>query len=220
MCANTFGGYKCSCSDKRGYLSSDNHTCICEAATLVPGSLIFIFISLTDQCSSPCKNGGKCVAFNRCSCLDGYTHDDCSVCMSRQIQSNLPMPSYFLLVCPPVELIKGKGRIYFRTPYVSRYTDLFCSWTIEAPPGKNVAFEVSKLTSHRYWCDRYVKVEISGGRLNGSSNDARAISICGDQPNNHRVVSLGNRLTVSFLRVRNRYGNLIFKAKYKITGIR
>ena len=128
---------------------------------------------------------------------------------------------HLLLVCPPVVLINGTGQIDFRPPSQSRYSDLFCSWTIEASPGKNVAFEVSTLTSRGYWCDRYVKVEISGGRLNGSSNDARTISICGDQPNNHRVVSIGNRLTVSFLHMRNHYyGNLRFQANYRITGIR
>lgn len=132
------------------------------------------------------------------------------------------MPLYLVLACPPpVELINGTGQIDFRPPSRSYHTDLFCSWTIEAPPGKNVAFEVSKLTSRGYWCDRYVKVEISGGRLNGSSNDARTISICGDQPNNHRVVSIGNRLTISFLHVQGQYyGNLLFQANYRITGIR
>ena len=125
---------------------------------------------------------------------------------------------HLLLVCPPVVLINGTGQIDFRPP-LSRYSDLFCSWTIEAPPGKNVAFEVLRLTSLGYWCDRYVKVEISGGRSNGSSNDARTISICGDQPNNHRVVSIGNRLTVSFLR-HHYHGTLRFQANYRITGIR
>ena len=93
ICTNTFGGYECSCSDTyRYFLSSDNHTCTRETQTTSSSLFIFIFISLTARCFSPCKNGGKCVAFNRCSCPDGYTHDDCSVCMSKR--SNLPMSSY------------------------------------------------------------------------------------------------------------------------------
>ncbi|VDM22646.1 unnamed protein product [Hydatigera taeniaeformis] len=62
-CRNLYGSYECICPS--GYtLMSDKRTCVVADPS--------------NDCISPCKNGGVCRGNNQCSCPRGFEGSDCS----------------------------------------------------------------------------------------------------------------------------------------------
>ena len=61
-----------------GFTSGIMRVCLLDAFVLMslPDSFYFI-IFISAVCEQGCRNGGHCVAPNKCSCQHGYTGDMC-----------------------------------------------------------------------------------------------------------------------------------------------